>query len=99
MTQKNEDKGHDQNLLDLMRAHELFAVDTNFKPKAKQWSNKKRLCNATYFPKHKGRRPTKLDYFLVSQRWQGMATSSKTKWGTAFHRFGSKFDHSLLNVD
>ena len=98
MTQKHEAQGHDQELLDLMRTHELFAVDTRFKPKQKQWSKRKRLCNETYMPKHKARRPTKLDYFLVSQRWQGSVTSSTTKWGAALHRFGSKFDHGLLSI-
>jgi len=49
-------------------------------------------------PKHVERRPTKLDYFLVKQRWQGCVTSSTTKWGTAYHRFGSKFDHGLLQI-
>ena len=99
MTQKHETHGHDQDLLDIMRKYELFAVDTKFKPKKKLWSNRKRLCNATYIPKHKQRRPTKLDYFLVSQRWQGSVTSSTTKWGTALHRFGTKFDHSLLSIE
>ena len=68
MTQKFEKVGHDKTLLDLMCTQELFAVDTKFKPRAKYWSGRKRLCNATYMPKHKERRPTKLDYFLVSQR-------------------------------
>ena len=70
MTKQHEKKGHDKELLDLMRTYELFAVDTKFKPKARHWANtkKKRVCNATYLPKHKERRPTKLDYFLVSQR-------------------------------
>ena len=101
MTKKNETKGHDQELLDLMRKYELFAIDTKFKPKAKLWPNqtRKRLCNATYMPKHKGRRPTKLDYFLVSQRWKGMATAVKTKWGTSQHLFGTKFDHCLLSLE
>ena len=99
MTQKHEEQGHDEDLIDTIRTHELFAVDTNFKPKKKFWSKRNRLCNATYMPKHKERRPTKLDYFLVSQRWQGSVTSSTTKWGAAFHRFGSKFDHGLLNIE
>lgn len=99
MTKKNEQQGHDQEILDLMRANDLFAVDTRFKPKAKQWSAKKRTCNATYLPKHIERRPTKLDYFLVTNRWQGMVTNSSTKWGAAQHRFGKKFDHSLLSIE
>ena len=98
MTQKFENVGHDKALLDLMRSQELFAVDTKFKPRAKYWSNRKRLYNATYLPKHKEHRPTKLDYFLVSQRWQGSVISSTTKWGAAYHRFGTKFDHGLLSI-
>ena len=99
MTQNHEKQGHDQDLLDLMRMHELAAADTYFKPKTKLWSNRKRICNATYIPKHKERRPTKLDYFLVSQRWQGSVTASTTKWGAALHRFGTKFDHGLLSIE
>ena len=99
MTKKNERTGHDQELLDLMRTQDLFAVETRFKPKAKLWSGRKRLCNATYVPKHTERRPTKLDYFLVSNRWQGMVTAAKTKWSAAYHRFGSKFDHALISID
>ena len=99
MTQKHEKHGHDQALLDFMRTHELSAADTYFKPKAKLWSGHKRVCNATYMPKHEERRPTKLDYFLVSQRWRSSVTASTTKWGAAFHRFGSKFDHSLLSIE
>ena len=69
MTKRHEQQGHDQEVLDLMRTQDLFAVETRFKPKAKLWAGRKRQCNATYMPKHKERRPTKLDYFLVSNRW------------------------------
>ena len=99
MTKKHEDKGHDKALLDIMRSQNLFAVETRFKPKAKMWAGRKRRCNATYMPKHVERRPTKLDYFLVSDRWKGMVTSAKTKWSAACHRFGSKFDHSLITIE
>ena len=70
MTKRHEQQGHDQDVLDFMSTHDLFAVDTKFKPKAKRWSTnrKQRQCNATYLPKHCKRRPTKLDYFLVSNR-------------------------------
>ena len=68
MTKKNEDKGHDQEVLCIMRNQDLFVVETRFASKAKRWSGKKRRCNATYMPKHIERRPTKLDYFLVSNR-------------------------------
>ena len=37
--------------------------------------------------------------FGVTHRCQGTVTSSKTKWGVAFHRFGTKFDHSLLSIE
>ena len=99
MTKKNEDKGHDQQVLDIMRTQDLFAVETRFMPKTKLWSEKKRRCNATYMPKHTERRPTKLDYFLVSNRWQSMVTAAKTKWSAAYHRFGSKFDHALISIE
>ena len=96
MTQNHEKQGHDQALLDLMRTHELSAADTYFKPNAKIWSNRKRICNATYIPKHKNRRLTKLDYLLVSQRWRCSVTASTTKCREAFHRFGTTSDHGLL---
>ena len=69
MTKENETRGHDNDVLDLMRKYELFAIDTKFKPKKKLWkTKKKRLCNVTYLPKNAQRRPTKLDYFLASHR-------------------------------
>lgn len=68
MTNKNEKTGHDKETLSLMRSFDLFAVDTRFMPERKLWQGKMRRCNATYLPKHVERRPTKLDYFLVSNR-------------------------------
>lgn len=65
MTSKDEEKGHDKQVLDLMRQYNLFAVGTSFKPEKRIWSGKLRRFNATYLPKHEDRRPTKLDYFLV----------------------------------
>ena len=50
MTQKMQ-KGHGQDIIDLMREHNLFAVDTLFKPKRKMWNGRYRYCNATYLPK------------------------------------------------
>ena len=38
MTQK-ADNGHGEKVLDLMRSHDLFAVDTALKPKRKRWSS------------------------------------------------------------
>ena len=98
MTKRNEDKGHDQQVLTLMRQFDLFAVGTRFKPPRKNWDGKSRRCNATYLPKHEGRRPTKLDYFLVSNRWQSSVISSETKWGVSMKRFGKKFDHAILSI-
>ena len=94
------DNGHGEEMLDLMRRHDLFAADTLFKPKRKRWGNKKKLrtCNATYLAKDEGRRPRKLDYICVSNRWKSMMISAKTKWGPSIHRFGQKFDHGLLSA-
>ena len=50
MTQKMQ-KGHGQDMIDLMREHNLFAVDTLFKPKRKMWNGRYRYCNSTYLPK------------------------------------------------
>ena len=40
ITPRNEEKGHDSEVLDLMRDHDLFAVGTLFKPKRKKWGGK-----------------------------------------------------------
>ena len=98
MTKQHEKQGHDQELLDFMSTYELFVADTNFKPRARLWANSKRK-RTTYLPKHKERRPTKLNYFLTSKRWMGMVTSAKIKWGSSLHRFGTKFDHTLLDLE
>ena len=73
MTQR-KDNGHGEEILVLMRSHELFAVDTLFKPVRKAWGKKGRLryCNATYMAKDESKRPRKLDYIIVSNRWKGM---------------------------
>ena len=42
MTSRNEDKGHDQEVLDLMRQYDLFTVDTKFEPRERTWSGKLR---------------------------------------------------------
>ena len=44
------------------------------------------------------RRPTKLDYICVTNRWKSMVTHSEVKWGPSIHRFGQAFDHGLLSV-
>lgn len=99
MTKHNEKKGHDQKLINLMRQFDLFAVDTRFKPPRKSWfDGTSRRCNATYLSKHEGNRPTKLDYFLVLNKWQSSVISSETKWGASMERFDTKFDHALLTV-
>ena len=98
MTTRNEIRGHDQEVLDIMRQYDLFAAGTKFKPRKKIWSGKSRRCNATYLPKHADRRPTKLDYCLVSNRWMSSVQDCSVKWGASLHRFGKKFDHGLLSM-
>ena len=88
MTTKNENFGHDQEVLDLMRQYDLFAIGTNFKPNERQWSGKPRRCNATYLSKHVDRRHTKLDYCLVANRWKSCVEDCRVKWGASLHRFG-----------
>ena len=99
MTQK-ADNGHGEVVLDLMRAHDLFAAGTAFKPKKKRWpsSQRKRTCNATYMDKDNSKRPRKLDYICVSNRWRSMIKNVSVKWGPSEHRFGRKFDHGLVSA-
>ena len=59
----------------------VVGVGTRFKPSLKNWNGKSRRCNATYLSKHEGRRLSKLNYFLVSNKWQSSVISSETKWG------------------
>ena len=94
------DNGHGNEVLDLMRCYDLFAVDTLFKPARKTWpsSKRKRISNATYLPKDKTRRPTKLEYICVSNRWKSMTINSTVRWEPSLHRFGQKFDHGLLSA-
>ena len=94
------DNGHGEEMIDLMRSYDICAADTMFKPARKRWgaSKRKRVCNATYLAKDINRRPRKLDYICVSNRWKSMMIGSKVKWGTSIHRFGQKFDHSLLSA-
>ena len=95
---KRPDNGHSDDLLTVMREHDLFAVDSMFRPKRSRMfcNQRKRVCNATYLQKHSISRPKKLDYFLVSNRWRSSVTSSSTKWAPSIHRFGKSFDHWLL---
>ena len=97
---KRKDNGHGEEVLDLMRAFDLFAVDTLFKPERKAWGKNKKMryCNATYMAKDSEKRPRKLDYICVSNRWKSMVKNVRTKWGPSYHRFGHKFDHGLLSA-
>ena len=67
-----------------MRSHDLFAVDTAFKPKRKRWpsSLRKRMCNSSYLDKGKNKRPRKLDniYMCVSNRWRSMVKKANVIW-------------------
>ena len=64
------DNGHNEEILDLLRNHDLCAADTYFKPERKRWGKERKLrvCNTTYLAKDEGRRPRKLDYIYVSNR-------------------------------
>ena len=97
MTQ-HENKGHGNKVLDLMRTYDICAIDTYFKPKRKKWQDRYRHCNATYMQKDGRRRPTKLDYLCVSNRWKSMIINTETKWGPSIHRFGHQFDHALVSA-
>ena len=100
MNQRPDD-GHITDIISLMRSHDLFAVDSIFRPQRKYMFNKdkkKRVCNAIYLRKDNTQRPKKLDYFLVSNRWRSCVTNSKTNWAPSVHRFGKEFDHSLLQI-
>ena len=55
-------------------------------------------CNATYMPKDSKRRPTKLDYLCVSNRWKSMVINTGVRWGPSIHRFGHQFDHALVSA-
>ena len=99
MTQK-PDNGSGEQVLDLMREYDLFAVGTAFKPKAKRWdsSTRKRVYNASYVDKDRKKRPRRLDHICVSNRWKSMIKNTKIKWGSSEYRFGRKFDHGLVGV-
>ena len=47
----HKDGAHGEEVLNLMREFDLFAVGTLFKPKRKTWQGRKRYCNSTYMPK------------------------------------------------
>ena len=98
---RRPDDGHSDKVMDLLRVNDLFAVDSMFKPKRTRMfcSQGKRLCNATYLQKDSSKRPKKLDYFMVSNRWRSCVTNSVTKWAPSIHRFGRAFDHALLQID
>ena len=97
MTMRPDD-GHEEQILDLMRENDLFAAGTLFKPKTKKWSGRYRACNGTYRSKEAGKRPRKLDYICVSNRWKSLMINVEVKWGPSIHRFGKPFDHGFLSA-
>ena len=97
---KQADNGHGEEMIDLMRKHDLFATGTSFKPKKRRWgqNKRKRLCNASYIAKDETRRPRRLDYMCVSNRWRSMVKNVSVKWAPSTHRFGRRFDHGLVSA-
>ena len=92
------DDGHEEQILDLMRENDLFAAGTLFKPKKKKWHGRYRVCNGTYRSKVANKRPRKLDYICVSNRWKSLVINVEVKWGPSIHRFGKPFDHGFLSA-
>ena len=73
---RRPDDGHSNEVLDLLRSFDLFAVDSLFRPKKKcvtTLNTRKRICNATYLQKEVKCRPKKLDYLSSSSRTSGRA--------------------------
>ena len=95
---KRPDEGHGELMLDLLRENDLFAVGTLFRPKKKRWGGKNRVCNATYRSKDASKRPRKLDYICVSNRWKSLMLNVEVKWGPSIHRFGKPFDHGFMSA-
>lgn len=99
---KRSDDGHSEQVMDLLRTHNLFAVDSLFRSRSKVIGQgaeiRPRVSNATYLQKDPTRRPKKLDYFFVSSRWKINVTNSATSWAPSVHRFGKYFDHCLLHI-
>ena len=96
---KRPDDGHSTQVMDLLRSHDLFTVDSLFLPKRKRmFDGNKRICNVTYLQKDTSHRSKKLDYFFISNRWKRRVTKSSTTWDPAVHRFGKFFDHCLLKI-
>ena len=74
-------------------------VDTLFKSAHKAWGKDEKMCycNTTHMAKDPERRPRKLDYILVANRWKGMVKNAGTWWGPSLHHFDQKFGHGLLS--
>ena len=109
MTKKNENKGHDQEVLDITHTHthrqrETFCSGDEIQVERKtcvQIENED--VYVTFMPIHiiyiLKDVPLEHDYFLMSDRWKNMVTSAKTKWIVTYHRFGSKYNHSLISFE
>ena len=79
-----------EDLLDLMRRHNLFAISTFFQPPRKK-------SNATYLPRDKIYAPSQIDYVLISNRWATAVQNCKVKWGVSCQRWGRLYDHGLVS--
>ena len=88
---------YDNGIRDMMRAHDLCAIDTFSNLKGK--NDKTDTGTATrpiYLRILSTRRPTKLDYFYLclANRWKSMVMNT---WAPSIHRFGRKFNHSYFS--
>ena len=91
MTQK-EDAGHGNDILDLLREFDLFAVDTLFKSERKKWGGKYRYCNATYMPKDETKLRLVLQVSPGSNLGSGLhaASTRHSSYGSAHNELRSQ---------
>jgi hypothetical protein len=73
---------------------QLFAASTRFCP------GKSHPLGAATYISLKHRKPSQIDYILVSSRWISSVQSSQVDWRHSLHKFGrgEKFDHGLLKI-
>ena len=64
---KRPDDGHSTQVMDLIRSHDLFAVDSLFRPKRrKMFDGRNRVCNATYLQKSRMQRTGLKNWYFAA---------------------------------